>query len=267
MGFDLPVFNRRRRFGSGYIPASLFAFGEQGAWYDPSDLATLFQDSAGTTPVTAAGQPVGRMLDKSGRGNHATQATSASRPTYMIDGTGRPYLSFDGVDDSMITSTITPGIDKVQVFAGVRKLSDAATALLVEFSSNINSNSGSFSITAPNNTTGRFTFLSRGSILPSSSAASLALPAPTTRTITGLADIFADSMRLNINGSQVATDSSDQGTGNYLAYPLYIGRRGGTTLPFNGRLYGLVTRFGSNLNAGQISAIENWVANKTGVVL
>jgi len=63
-----------------FSPASLFAAGEQGVWYDPSDLTTLFQDSAGTTPVTAVEQPVGRMLDKSGRGNHATQSTSAARP-------------------------------------------------------------------------------------------------------------------------------------------------------------------------------------------
>ena len=42
-----------------------FAKGEQGAWYDPSDITTLFQDSAGTTPVTAVEQPVGLMLDKS----------------------------------------------------------------------------------------------------------------------------------------------------------------------------------------------------------
>jgi hypothetical protein len=63
-----------------FSPLSLFASGEQGVWYDPSDFSTLFQDSAGTTPVTAVEQPVGKILDKSGRGNHATQATSASRP-------------------------------------------------------------------------------------------------------------------------------------------------------------------------------------------
>lgn len=34
------------------------------AWYDPSDLSTQFQDSAGTAPVTAVGQPVGLTLDK-----------------------------------------------------------------------------------------------------------------------------------------------------------------------------------------------------------
>jgi hypothetical protein len=48
-----------------FSPADLFSAGEQGAWYDPSDLTTLFTDSAGTTPVTAVEQFVGLMLDKS----------------------------------------------------------------------------------------------------------------------------------------------------------------------------------------------------------
>ena len=52
-----------------------------GAWFDPEDLSTMFQDAAGTTPVTALEQPVGRWLDKSGNGNHATQSITASRPT------------------------------------------------------------------------------------------------------------------------------------------------------------------------------------------
>lgn len=44
---------------------SLFANGEQGFFYDPNDLATMFQDAVGTVPVTDAGQPVGLVLDKS----------------------------------------------------------------------------------------------------------------------------------------------------------------------------------------------------------
>jgi len=43
----------------------LFSNGEQGFAYDPNDLSTMFQDAAGTVPVTAAGQPVGLILDKS----------------------------------------------------------------------------------------------------------------------------------------------------------------------------------------------------------
>lgn len=63
-----------------WLPFRLFRNGEAGAWYGPSDMSTMFQDSAGTTPVTAVEQPVGRILDKSGRGNHATQATTAAKP-------------------------------------------------------------------------------------------------------------------------------------------------------------------------------------------
>ena len=75
-----------------FTPATLFPSGVVGAWFDPSDISTLFQDTAGTTPVTAAGQTVALMRDKSGGGYHATQATAAQRPTYRVDATGRPYL-------------------------------------------------------------------------------------------------------------------------------------------------------------------------------
>lgn len=61
------------------IFGSIFSDGTQGFWYDYSDLSTMFQDSAGTTPAALEVQ-VGKILDKSGRGNHATQATGAARP-------------------------------------------------------------------------------------------------------------------------------------------------------------------------------------------
>ena len=43
----------------------LFSGGKRGVWYDPSDLSTMFQESTGRTAVTADGQPVGLMYDKS----------------------------------------------------------------------------------------------------------------------------------------------------------------------------------------------------------
>ena len=55
---------------------------------------------------------------------------------------------------------------------------------------------------------------------------------------------------------------ADQGTGTYGNYPLYIGRRGGTTMPFNGRIYQLIVR-GAASNAGQIAAGEAWCNGKT----
>ena len=88
---------------SVFSPADLFAAGEVGAWYDPSDLTTLFQDAAGTVPVTTAGQPVARINDKSGNGFHATQATAAARP--ILRQVGSLYcLEFDGVGDYLVAS-------------------------------------------------------------------------------------------------------------------------------------------------------------------
>lgn len=107
-GFDKPSFGFKA-FGFGlnvFNPLTLFTGGKQGVFLDPSDLTTLFQDSAGTVPVTVNGDPVGKVLDKSGNGNHATQTISASRPTYRTDGILH-WLAFDGVDDYLNIGNFT----------------------------------------------------------------------------------------------------------------------------------------------------------------
>lgn len=65
--------------GAASIIANLFAQGQQGFWLPFTDFDSLTQDSAGTLPYTAVEQPVGRVLDRSGRGNHASQPTSTAR--------------------------------------------------------------------------------------------------------------------------------------------------------------------------------------------
>jgi hypothetical protein len=175
------------------------------------------------------------------------------------------YLSFDGVDDGMVTPTITPGTDKAQVFAGVRKLSGAADGVILE-TSVTGTSPGQIAIFAPSVFFGDvYTFVSRGTVR--AQAVSSAIPSPTTNVITGIGDISGDRATLRVDGVQVAQDTADQGTGNFLAYPLYIGRRGGTTLPFNGRIYQLIVRFGPNLTDAQIAATESYIAGKTGVEL
>ena len=241
----------------GFNPRSLFASGEQGIWLDPSDFSTLFQDAAGTTPVTALGQPVGKILDKSGRGNHATQSTAASRPTLQQDSNGMYYLSFDGTDDGMATPSINfTGTDKMTVWAGVRKLSDAAAGILAELSAALTSNVGTFYLAAPQLAgAAAYAFASRGSIAVTHITAAAA--APNTSVIVGVGDISGDVELIRRNGAQAGVSTADQGTGNYGNYPLYIGRRGGTSLPFNGRLYQLIIR-GAASNDGQIAAGEAW---------
>lgn len=101
----LPHYALSRRRGQVWTPARLFEAGEIGLWLDPSDISTMFQDAGGTTPVTAVGQPVGRILDKSGRGNHATQADASRKPILQSIG-GKLALVFDGVDDNLVTGTV-----------------------------------------------------------------------------------------------------------------------------------------------------------------
>lgn len=251
---------------SSFAVGSLFAAGEQGAWYDPADMATLFQDSAGTTPVTAAGQPVGKILDKSGRGNHATQATAGSCPLLQQDGNGKYYLAFDGVDDWLQTATINlSGTDKMTLVAGVRKLSDASNGTIVEFSPIISTSNGSFILAAPSGGTSaeRFTYGSRGTGSAYALTTNTAYNAPFTAVVTGTSNIAADSSILRVNGAQVASAANDQGAGNYGSWSLYMGRRAGTSLPFNGRLYGLVVR-GALSTQAQIDAVERYMNQRTG---
>lgn len=249
----------------GYDPFSLFAAGEQGVWYDPSDMSTLFQDAAGTIPVTAAGQPVGLMKDKSGRGNHATQATATSRPILQFNN-GLWSLVFDGVDDGGVTANIDfTATDKMTVWAGLHKLSDAAIGVIVETSTSAPTTPRAFSISGPTAVSGNnFAFRSNGSIV----AATAAITGPTfaspiAAVLTGQSDIAADVMTLRVNSMQSATSSADQGTGTYGNLPLFIGRRGGTGAPFNGRLYGLIVR-GVKSDDATVTQTETWMNSKTG---
>lgn len=248
--------------GAGFDPLSLFAAGEQGAWYDPSDLSTLFQDAAGTIPVTAAGQPVGRMLDKSGRGNHATQATATSRPILQTSG-GKRYLVFDGVDDWMVTGVIDlSASNKATIWAGMLKASDAASGTLCEFSPDTNSNNGSFVIRVPFAAAGaNYGYTSKGTTAAVTQRAGFA--APHTAVMCAQSDISAPSVLLRVNTTTAAAITTSQGSGNYGVFPMYIGRRGGTSGSFNGSLYGLIVRAAAS-SALQVTYTETYMNNKTG---
>lgn len=60
--------------------AYLLDVGDLGFVANLRDFSTLFQDSAGATPVTAIGQSVGRIDSANGSGVYASQATSSKKP-------------------------------------------------------------------------------------------------------------------------------------------------------------------------------------------
>jgi len=191
--------------------------------------------------------------------------------TFDVTEAGQPdlwHLSFDGIDDWLVTPTITPGVDKVQVFAGVRKLSDGADGMVFQHGDPTSLQNGSAFLFAPGSSAvTKYEFSSRGTVTRTPFTTSTAFNAPVSTVVSGIGDISGDVATLRLNGAQVSQNTGDQGTGNYLAYPLYIGRRNGTTAPFNGHIYSLITRFGPNLTSDTIGPTERWVANKTGVVI
>lgn len=255
--------------GSGLAAqvAAFFAAGEQGLWLDPGDFSTMFQDSAGTTPVTAAGQPVGKILDKSGRANHATQATAGSRPLLQQDASGRYYLDFDGVDDSLATASIDfTATNKMTVWAGVRKGSDAAVGMLLELGTTV-ALAGAFNVRVP-----------RGAGIPALDVTSTAtgsafasnvgtLPAAPTTFVVSIGLDFAAALGseivTRINASAQAANTGDAGSGNFGNLPFYIGRRAGSSQPFGGRLYPLIAR-GAASSAAQVTTGEAYTNSKTG---
>ena len=362
-------------FGGSFTPLSLFSGGSQGIWLDPSDLSTMFEDLAGTVPITTPGTPVGKRLDKSGRGNHATAPTLGARPVYgrepkggrrnlllatdtlatqsltvaavahtlAFTGTGTVtlsgastagplvgtgagnrvsltftptaasltltvsgsvtlgqlqlgstdtayqkvtnayditesgvatchYVQYDGSDDSMSTSAIDfTATDKMSVFAGVRKLSNTGTGMVVELGP-VTADVRSFNFAAPNGGSNYALGLLQRVTSPALYATGWAAPfvAPTTNVVTGIFDWagVGDAGKIvgRVNAAAQTLDFTNRnGTltaGNFGNLPLYIGRRNNATLPFNGKDYGIIV-VGKAASAGEITDTETWLAAKT----
>ena len=85
-----------------FWPAELFRDGSVGL-FTCSDAALLRTDAAGTTPVAASGNYIGKHLDLSGNGYHFTQGTSTARFQFFGN-----YYKLDLTDDVM--STTLPAI-------------------------------------------------------------------------------------------------------------------------------------------------------------
>lgn len=199
-------------------------------------------------------------------GNHFIQTTDAARPAYQIDGNGKACVVYDGSDDFMVSAANVDftGTDEMLVCAGVHKASDAALGLIVDLSINGSNNNGAFYLAASTANTNRYQWNSRGSA--NSLATGYGYAAPISNVLTGLGDIGNDTSVLRVDGVQAGSSSTDQGTGNYGNYPVYLGRRGGTTLPFNGRDYGL-TVLGRLPTDAELARVEAYYAKASGVTL
>jgi hypothetical protein len=242
-----------------FAPTSLFASGEKGVWFDANDISTLFQDAAGTIPVTAYGQKVGKWLDKSGNGNHATQSNAALQPTYQIDNEGNPNLTFSGSYNQLVTRPIDfTSTAQMMVGLGLHVIGSASAAAAIELGSDVESVNGSFLFGAPSSTADHSLYL-RGT---STISARVDNVSDGDDIIIGLFDISQSTKeleliprlnRVQLSGSQITWAGTTAGTGNFGNLPLYMGARSGGALPYQGKIYSVIVRGALTSNIDVIS--------------
>jgi hypothetical protein len=174
-----------------------------------------------------------------------------------------PYLALV-TDDSMATGSIDfSATDKMFVCAGITKNSDAETGTVCDL--NGVTATGAFMLRAPSGALANYAFFSGGTA-GFSGATATPYAAPITNVVSCIGDISGDREIIRVNGVQAAINTGNQGTGNYSNLPLYIGRRQGSALPLNGRIYQLIV-VGKTLSASELASTEAFVATYTGVTL
>ena len=192
------------------------------------------------------------------------------------DTDGFPFFwLFDGTDDSDATASTVDGSasDKVTVIVGVTKNSDAAVGMFLEHTTSVGALNGGFYIAAPAVAAStHYGFATRGTSQPTVRYANnYAAPASAVlsaayNNATGTA---AQQAPLWVNGvtpSSISDALSPTTAANYVNATEYWGRRAGSTLPFNGREYATILRFGP-MSDGERNQAERWVAQRMGVTI
>ncbi|MFP0547907.1 hypothetical protein ACLDXX_04770 [Acinetobacter baumannii] len=250
---------------------SLFANGEQGFYYDPNDLSTMFQDAAGAVPVTAVGQPVGLIRDKSGRNNHARQTTSASRPILQKDAiTGAYYLDFDGADDFLSAPKTNMKLlhngSGASTFVGYTPLSSVYHTILN--TGNLGNASVVGAAIAQDDRVGNgsiFNIVSNGSgTLHVNNVVSTGISntsrVVTVKNITGSHIVRLNAIRMGLSSTEAGVASQNESTND-----LWIGRAP-AGFPMRGRIYSLIG-VGRITTDSETAAIEKELAKRVGVTL
>jgi hypothetical protein len=179
------------------------------------------------------------------------------------DSVGFPlYLRFDGVDDFLQTGAVDlSAADKLLLSAAIRRLSDSGLGVVLEASADYSASNGTFVLLAPGASgTPSVGFNAKGTALTGGLSYTTSA-APVGLSVSAYADIATSVRLLRVNGAQVASSTTSIGTGSFGNAPLFIGRRNGASLPFNGRLYGLLLR-GAASNDGTFARVERYLNQK-----
>ena len=252
--------------GGGSDPLLVAALATSPAWlYDHKDAASFFSDFAMTTQATVGGT-VAAILDKSTNARHRRQADATKRPILRQAGS-LYYVEYDGVDDWLATAVVDWSAgDAFTSCHGARKLTDAGSSTIFGLG-DVDTGNGSLGVRFPHGAAPVAAVFSRGTSSRFVIYNNAAVAAPVTCVLTSLSDISVPVVTLRVNAVQVGTSAVSQGTGNFGVYAVKFGANGAlSTSLFSGFDYGGlgVTR---QLSGAELTAVEAFVADRTGIVL
>ena len=280
------------RFSTGgaaapFTPADLFSAGQVGVWYDFTDPAYVFQDAAGTIPVTDS-TFAKRVNDRSGNGKHWLAVTGGSGAYYTLAGSskGLPSCGFATNIDSYgaTASTIPWGNNAVTILCAYEFAPTGSATTMLASSQTVTSTNGTFCIRSPSGTANNIeaavkqnlTSLTAGySALLASANETLvfcsvinnggANKAAKLTTVTGESPSFIKNNTTIPAASLTTTGApTTSGTGSPITTQvLVVGAENSTQAlnPFVGYLYGIIIRVGI-LTPTEITNASAWLNAK-----
>jgi hypothetical protein len=233
-------------------------------WYDPSDIDTLAQDQAGTVPVTAVGQAVGRMRDKSG---HGMDLVAFVAPVLRQDAGGNYYLEGDGVATGMQTERALDLTNTNQlVTMAAATSSDVGTGIICESNPAWVGYQGTYALYVGD----AYPACAANGDAPFDNGLIGASPTVITdqskHVYTASHTITGNRSALRVDGVEGAPGLADKGQGPFSAVKMDFMTRDGSGLWLDGGIYQFVLL--DYIPADSvIQGLEKWCARKMGVTL
>lgn len=240
---------------SGANPFSPLDIAGLKAWYDFSDVATLFTDSARTAPITADGNVIGGVTDKSGSGNHLAQMTTGNKPLYKTNiQNGLSAALFDGADD-FLSLAGTIGIGNNVTFFLVVRQNSAATQRNTIFGQNNTANAMQVELGSLGSSQYSFGTIVPGSFVANASSGSASNKARLWVYVRNGAganhSIYCDQ-----NAKTLVDNTADSYTANSSQE---LGRRASGSQLFSGYLFDVLI-YTETLSATDINRVSDYLA-------
>lgn len=251
-------------YGTGSDPAAevqAILSGTTGWAVDPSIMSTVFQDTAGVTPVTADGQSIGRINSLTGYGTTVFDWQDASlRPAWRTTS-----VQFDGVDDviSRVTGVYAQAMPALSFTVRAVCNTLATNRAIFSFGTDVTPNTRyNLRVNTDGSVTAQGRRLNADGLVTVTSATGL-ITATVPFTLQTVFDYAGTgNMEIFLNGASVATGSLGGVAGNSEntdAARVRWGLNPTNTLTdyLDGKI-GRAVFARSLLNSGQLASCKNW---------